>query len=138
MDNPRLFDQLQSTLLNLELKRTDLLSKFAPTYPLVQAVDQQIAEAKNAIQLEESKPIREESSGRNQLINGSRMSLPRLRVSSVACNRGLILQPRLPGSTVQRLSGLIRTDWSNRTSCGLPRRRKKLSLVCTQAGRGTN
>lgn len=65
MDNPQLFDQLKSTLLNLELKRTDLLSKFAPTYPLVKAVDQQIAEAKSAIQLEESKPIREESSDRD-------------------------------------------------------------------------
>jgi uncharacterized protein involved in exopolysaccharide biosynthesis len=64
-DNPALFDQLKSTLLNLELKRTDLLSKFAPTYPLVQAVDQQIAETKSAISAEESKPIREETSDRD-------------------------------------------------------------------------
>lgn len=65
LDNPHLFDQLKSTLLNLELKRTDLLSKYAPTYPLVQAVDQQIAEAKSAIATEESHPIREESSDRD-------------------------------------------------------------------------
>ncbi len=65
LDNPQLFDQLKSTLLNLELKRTDLLTKFAPTYPLVQAVDQQIAETKSAISTEESKPIREESSDRD-------------------------------------------------------------------------
>jgi uncharacterized protein involved in exopolysaccharide biosynthesis len=65
LDNPQLFDQLKSTLLNLELKRTDLLTKFAPTYPLVQAVDEQIAETKSAIKTEESKPIREESSDRD-------------------------------------------------------------------------
>jgi uncharacterized protein involved in exopolysaccharide biosynthesis len=65
LDNPQLFDQLKSTLLNLELKRTDLLTKFAPTYPLVQAVDQQIAETKSAISAEESKPIREETSDRD-------------------------------------------------------------------------
>jgi uncharacterized protein involved in exopolysaccharide biosynthesis len=64
-DNPQLFDQLKSTLLNLELKRTDLLTKFAPTYPLVQAVDQQIAETKSAISTEERNPMREESSDRD-------------------------------------------------------------------------
>jgi uncharacterized protein involved in exopolysaccharide biosynthesis len=61
-DNPQLLQQLKSTLLNLELKRTELLTKYEPTYPLVQEVDQQIADAKSAISAEESKPIREESS----------------------------------------------------------------------------
>jgi uncharacterized protein involved in exopolysaccharide biosynthesis len=65
LDNPQLFDQLKSKLLDLELKRTDLLSKFAPTYPLVVAVDQQIAEAKSAIREEQSKPIREETTDRD-------------------------------------------------------------------------
>jgi uncharacterized protein involved in exopolysaccharide biosynthesis len=65
LDNPQLFDQLKSKLLDLELKRTDLLSKFAPTYPLVQAVDEQIAEAKSAISAEESSPIREETTDRD-------------------------------------------------------------------------
>ncbi len=48
-DNPQLLEQLKSTLLNLELKRTELLTKYEPTYPLVQEVDQQIADAKRAI-----------------------------------------------------------------------------------------
>jgi uncharacterized protein involved in exopolysaccharide biosynthesis len=61
-DNPQLLQQLKSTLLNLELKRTELLTKYEPTYPLVQEVDQQITDAKSAISAEESKPIREESS----------------------------------------------------------------------------
>jgi uncharacterized protein involved in exopolysaccharide biosynthesis len=61
-DNPQLLGQLKSTLLNLELKRTELLTKYEPTYRLVQEVDQQIADAKSAINAEQSKPIREESS----------------------------------------------------------------------------
>jgi uncharacterized protein involved in exopolysaccharide biosynthesis len=61
-DNPQLFQQLKSTLLSLQLKRTELLTKYEPTYRLVQEVDQQIADAKSAIDAEESKPIREESS----------------------------------------------------------------------------
>jgi len=61
-DNPQLLQQLKSTLLNLELKRTELLTKYEPTYRLVQEVDQQIAETRSSISEEESKPIREESS----------------------------------------------------------------------------
>jgi uncharacterized protein involved in exopolysaccharide biosynthesis len=64
-DNPQLLEQLKSTLLNLELKRTELLTKYEPTYPLVQEVDQQIADAKAAISAEESKPIRDETTDQN-------------------------------------------------------------------------
>jgi len=64
-DNPQLLEQLKSTLLNLELKRTELLTKYEPTYPLVQEVDQQIADAKAAIGAEENKPIRDETTDQN-------------------------------------------------------------------------
>jgi uncharacterized protein involved in exopolysaccharide biosynthesis len=64
-DNPQLLGQLKSTLLNLELKRTELLTKYEPTYPLVREVDQQIADAKSAISGEQSKPIRDEASDQN-------------------------------------------------------------------------
>lgn len=62
LDNPQLLEQLKSTLLNLELKRSDLLTKYEPTYRLVQEADRQIADAKSAIAAEESKPLRDESS----------------------------------------------------------------------------
>jgi len=65
VDNSQLDDQLKSTLLSLELKKTDLLRKFAPTYPLVQDIEQQITDTKKAISEEESRPIREESSDRD-------------------------------------------------------------------------
>ncbi len=64
-DNPQLFEQLKSTLLNLEMKRTELLTKYEPTYRLVQEVDQQISDTKSAISAEESKPIRDETSDQN-------------------------------------------------------------------------
>jgi uncharacterized protein involved in exopolysaccharide biosynthesis len=64
-DNPQLMQQLKSTLLNLELKRTELLQKFEPTYRLVQEVDTQIAQTQAAIETaEKSKPL-EETTDRN-------------------------------------------------------------------------
>lgn len=64
-DNPQLLQQLKSTLLNLQLKRTELLTKYQPTYRLVQEVDKQIADAKSAIAAEDAKPLRDESTGEN-------------------------------------------------------------------------
>jgi uncharacterized protein involved in exopolysaccharide biosynthesis len=64
-DNPQLLEQLKSTLLNLELKRTDLLTKYEPTYPLVEAVDRQVADTKSAISAEESKPVRDATTDQN-------------------------------------------------------------------------
>ena len=64
-DNPQLMQQLKSTLLTLDLKRTELISKYDPTYRPVQEVDKQIADTQAAIAKEESTPIREETSAQN-------------------------------------------------------------------------
>jgi uncharacterized protein involved in exopolysaccharide biosynthesis len=64
-DNPQLLQQLKGTLLTLELKRTELLTKYAPSYRPVQEVENQIADAKSAISAEETKPIREETTDQN-------------------------------------------------------------------------
>jgi uncharacterized protein involved in exopolysaccharide biosynthesis len=64
-DNAQLLEQQKSTLLGLELKRTELLTKYEPTYRLVQEVDQQISKVKSAIDAEETKPVRDESSDQN-------------------------------------------------------------------------
>jgi uncharacterized protein involved in exopolysaccharide biosynthesis len=48
-ENPQLLADLESTLLTLELKRNDMLVKYAPTYPLVVDVDTQIASARQQI-----------------------------------------------------------------------------------------
>lgn len=60
-DNPQLEEKLKSKLLDLELQRTELMAKFQPSYRLVQQVDEQIGQAKAAIQAEEVKPLRDET-----------------------------------------------------------------------------
>jgi uncharacterized protein involved in exopolysaccharide biosynthesis len=56
-----LLSGLRSNLLTLELKRTELLQKFAPTYRLVQEVDAQIAQTHSAIETAEKAKLREET-----------------------------------------------------------------------------
>ncbi len=48
-DSAILVQQTKSSLLELEMKRTELLTKFQPTYPLVVEVDRQIAQAQAAL-----------------------------------------------------------------------------------------
>lgn len=64
-DNPQLMERMKSTLLDLELKRTDLLTKFEPTYRPVQEVEQQIAQTKAAIAAAEKAPLRDETTDRD-------------------------------------------------------------------------
>jgi uncharacterized protein involved in exopolysaccharide biosynthesis len=60
-DNAPLLSQLKDTLLTLELKRNELLSKFQPDYRPVQEVEQEIAKTKAAIAVEDSTPLRDET-----------------------------------------------------------------------------
>ena len=60
-DNPQLLGKIKARLLDLQLKRTELLTKYEPTYRLVQEVDQQIAETRNSIAQEELAPLRDQS-----------------------------------------------------------------------------
>jgi uncharacterized protein involved in exopolysaccharide biosynthesis len=60
-ENSGLMANLKSTLLELELKRTELLQKYDPTYPLVQEVNTQIAQTTSAIADAEQAGIREET-----------------------------------------------------------------------------
>ena len=59
-DNPQLQERLKSKLLELQLKRTELLTKFQPSYTLVTEIEEQIAQAQSAIREEELKPLRDE------------------------------------------------------------------------------
>jgi len=64
-DDASVLQQLKSTLLTLELKRTELLTKYQPTYRLVQEVDKEIADTRASIASEESKPLHEEVTDQN-------------------------------------------------------------------------
>jgi len=64
-DNPQLMGQLNTTLLNLELKRTELLRKFEPGYGLVREVETEIAQTRQAIEAAGKAQLREETTDRN-------------------------------------------------------------------------
>jgi uncharacterized protein involved in exopolysaccharide biosynthesis len=77
--NPLLLQQLKSTLLNLELKRTELLSKFAPDYRPVQEVEEQIAQTREAVDNAEQNPVREETTDRDPTHEWLKSELARSR-----------------------------------------------------------
>jgi uncharacterized protein involved in exopolysaccharide biosynthesis len=60
-DNPELLRALKSSLLDLELKKTQLLTKFEPSHRLVQEVEQQILQTNTAIARENLSPLRDET-----------------------------------------------------------------------------
>src|SRR5208337_4745210 len=51
-DNPQALEKMKTHLLELLLKRTELLSRYEPSYRLVQEVEQQIAETQASISAE--------------------------------------------------------------------------------------
>jgi polysaccharide biosynthesis protein PslE len=64
-DNPELLRVLKASLLDLELKKIQLLTKFEPNHRLVGEVDQQILQAKSAIAAERLAPVRDETTDKN-------------------------------------------------------------------------
>jgi uncharacterized protein involved in exopolysaccharide biosynthesis len=60
-DNPELLRALKASLLDLELKRTQLLTKFEPSNRQVQEIDQQIAQTKASVANEKFTPVRDET-----------------------------------------------------------------------------
>ncbi len=78
-DNPDLMVQLKNTLLQLELKRTDLLQKFQPTHRNVQEVEQQIAQTQAAITAAESAPVTDRTTDRDPTYEWMRAELVKAR-----------------------------------------------------------
>ncbi len=79
-DNPQLMEKMKSKLLELELQRTQLLTKYEPSYRLVKEVDQQIAEARDSIATERQNPIREETTDRDPNYEWARTELEKAKV----------------------------------------------------------
>jgi len=57
--NAQLLAQLRSTLLALELKRSDLLTKYEPAYPPAREIEKEIAQTREAIANAEQSPVEE-------------------------------------------------------------------------------
>jgi uncharacterized protein involved in exopolysaccharide biosynthesis len=79
-DNPELLRSLKASLLDLELKRTQLLTKFEPNHRLVQEVEQQIVQAKAAVTAEGLTPLHDETTDQNPNYEWARAELQKAQV----------------------------------------------------------
>lgn len=64
-DNAGLLEQMKSTLLTLELKRTEFLAKFEPTYPPIVELEKQIDQTQAAIAREGNAPVGDKTTDQN-------------------------------------------------------------------------
>src|SRR5579872_825943 len=83
-DNPELLKALKSSLLDLQLKRTQLLTKFEPNHRLVQEVDQQIAQSQATIAAENAAPVRDETTEKDAHYEWAKAELEKSEVQSKA------------------------------------------------------
>jgi uncharacterized protein involved in exopolysaccharide biosynthesis len=95
-DNGQLLENLKSTLLNLELRRTDLLEKYDPSYRPVQELEREIAQTKERIAAEEKAPVREDTTDQNptylwlnEELAKAKAELPTLQASAASIERSL-------------------------------------------------
>jgi len=79
-DNPQLMEKLKTHLLELQLKRTELLTRFEPSYRLVQEVDRQIDETRQSISGEALTPVRDETTDKDPNYEWARMELEKAEV----------------------------------------------------------
>jgi len=101
-DDAQTLEKMKSTLMSLELKRTELLTKYQPSYRLVQEVDKQIADTRASIELEHDKPIKEQTTDQNPTYNCIRTELAKAKSDYSA------LQAR--AAATQTIVGLYQTQ----------------------------
>jgi uncharacterized protein involved in exopolysaccharide biosynthesis len=80
-DNPELLRALKSSVLDLELKRIDLLTKFEPGHPLVREIEFQIAQAKSAVAAEILTPLRDQTTDKDANYEWAKGELQRAEVN---------------------------------------------------------
>jgi uncharacterized protein involved in exopolysaccharide biosynthesis len=79
-DNPEALEKMKTHLLELQLKRTELLTRFEPSYRLVQEVEQQIAETQASIAAEALTPVRDETTDKDPNYEWARMEMEKDQV----------------------------------------------------------
>jgi uncharacterized protein involved in exopolysaccharide biosynthesis len=102
--------QLKFTLLNLELKRTELLQKFEPTYRLVTEVDTQLGQTRAAIEAAEKSQLREETTNRNPTYEWVDAELAKTRSELAAQQARAEVLKRTVASYEQQASVLDRQE----------------------------
>ncbi len=107
-DNPQLEEKLKSKLLELQLKRTELLTKFQPSYRLVEEVDRQIAETRASITAEDGSPLRDQTSNQDSNHEWAKSELLKAQVelgSLEAHGQATAIQVAGYRESAQRLGG---------------------------------
>jgi len=79
-DNPEVLEKMKTHLLELLLKRTELLSRFEPSYRLVQEIEHEIAETRASIAAEALTPVRDETTDRDPNYEWARMEMEKAQV----------------------------------------------------------
>jgi uncharacterized protein involved in exopolysaccharide biosynthesis len=79
-DNPEILEKMKTHLLELQLKRTELLTRFEPSYRLVQEVEREIAETRAEIAAEALTPVRDETTDKDPNYEWARMELEKSQV----------------------------------------------------------
>jgi uncharacterized protein involved in exopolysaccharide biosynthesis len=79
-DNPEALEKMKTHLLELQLKRTELLSRFEPSYRLVQEVEKEIADTQGSIGAEALTPLRDETTDKDPNYEWARMEMEKAQV----------------------------------------------------------
>ena len=103
--NAQLLATLEGTLLSLELKRTEMLSKYAPVYPPVMDVEQQIADTRRAIAQAEDSPVQQITTDRLPVQDWMATELARASTDQAA----LVAQADATAKVVQHYQGIARS-----------------------------
>ena len=108
-DNPELLRTLKSNLLDLQLKRTQLLTKFEPSHRLVQEVDQEIAQTQSTIVAQTVSPVRDETTDKDPHFEWATSELQRAQVQLKALQSRAAAADSQAGS-YRRLAEKFGTD----------------------------
>jgi len=100
-DNPQLMQIMKGTLLNLELKRSELLAKYQPDYRPVREIEKEIASTRAAIATEDRAPVKDETTDVNPVEEWIR--------SEMAKGRADLKGLRARAGATERIVALYRT-----------------------------
>jgi uncharacterized protein involved in exopolysaccharide biosynthesis len=103
--NAQLLATLESTLLSLELKRSELLTKYAPGYTPVQEVNAQIRDTRAAIVEAQQSPVEQVTTDRLPAQDWMTTELARAETDRTALNA----QADATAQIVRRYQGIART-----------------------------
>jgi uncharacterized protein involved in exopolysaccharide biosynthesis len=103
-DNPELLRALRTSLLDLELKKTQLLTKFEPSHRLVQEVERQIVQANSAIAVEKLSPLHDETTDLDANYEWAKAELQKAQVAM----KGLEAREAITSAHLAGYRGLAR------------------------------